>query len=93
MSCPLCREDVPFDERAEHYIYNEQGVAAYPHWYCALREVLGGIGHFTDCAHWCKTMHDPDAGLSRRESARRVGNLVRQWGPEQVADWSTEEGK
>lgn len=39
---------------------------------CAFREVMGGIGHHEDHDFWCDTMHDPDAGLSYRESALRV---------------------
>lgn len=39
---------------------------------CVLRAQMGGIGHVTDHEHWCVRRHDPDMGLSYRESARRV---------------------
>lgn len=37
---------------------------------CALREVIGGIGHLLNHEYWCIKMHDPDAGLTYRESAK-----------------------
>jgi hypothetical protein len=43
---------------------------------CGLRMALGGIGHLTNHAHWCLEMHDPDAGLSYRESALLVAKWV-----------------
>lgn len=43
-----------------------------PHPECGLRSAVGGIGHLTNHAYWCGQMHDPDAGLSPRESARQV---------------------
>lgn len=39
---------------------------------CSLRAVMGGIGHVTDHERWCVGEHDPDAGLTYRESALRV---------------------
>jgi hypothetical protein len=41
-----------------------------------LREVLGGIGHLIDHEHYCLVMHDPDAGLTYRESAKLVATWV-----------------
>ena len=39
---------------------------------CSLREVLGGIGHLIDHAHFCLVKHDPDAGMTYRQSALLV---------------------
>lgn len=53
-SCPLC----------------DQWCDAGPsHRACALREVLGGIGHLVDHDRWCVREGDPDAGMTYRESA------------------------
>jgi hypothetical protein len=49
---------------------------------CALRSVLGGIGHLTDHEHWCNGVGDPDMGLSYRESALRVAAWVAEHGVE-----------
>lgn len=75
MNCLLCGEDVPPDEAADHPMFDMDGRASFPHWYCMLREVLGGIGHHEDHEFWCLTMHEPDAGLGYRASARRVAEL------------------
>lgn len=47
---------------------------------CAVREVLGGIGHLTDHEYWCNKVGDPDMGLTYRESARRVMAWARENG-------------
>lgn len=39
---------------------------------CELRAAVGGIGHVLDHERHCVRRHDPDMGLSYRESARRV---------------------
>lgn len=49
---------------------------------CALRNVLGGIGHLTDHYLWCVTCKDPDGGHTYRESALLVDEWVRQRGRE-----------
>jgi hypothetical protein len=48
----------------------------HQHAACALRSLLGGIGHLADHAYWCGERGDPDAGLSYRESALRVAEWV-----------------
>jgi hypothetical protein len=37
-----------------------------------LREVMGGIGHHIAHEYWCTQHHDPDAGLTRRQSSLLV---------------------
>lgn len=55
-TCQLCGEEMVV--RDEPY-----------HRQCMLREVSGGIGHHIAHPYWCEQMHDPDAGLTRRQSA------------------------
>lgn len=43
---------------------------------CALRSVMGGIGHLTDHPHWCVEMHDPDGGMTYRQSALAADRWV-----------------
>jgi hypothetical protein len=52
---------------------------------CGLRDVIGGYGHLTDHYYWCKQMHDPDGGLSYRESALHVWAWVQEHGVEAAA--------
>jgi hypothetical protein len=47
---------------------------------CSLRQVLGGAGHFQDHARWCRTVGDPDGGMTRRESALWVWAWVQENG-------------
>lgn len=54
--------------------------ASDQHRECALRSVVGGIGHLTNHRHWCLEMHDPDAGLSYRDSALLVAAWVDEHG-------------
>lgn len=51
---------------------------------CALREVLGGIGHQIAHEYWCTQMHDPDAGLTRHQSALLVAFMYRMMGDELI---------
>lgn len=39
---------------------------------CALRVVMGGIGHLLDHSHFCHGKLGPDAGLDYRTSAQMV---------------------
>lgn len=74
--CVHCSEPIlPGDEIAAGYVYDIDGVQRRAHRECALRMVLGGIGHHLDHAHWCLEEHDPDGGLSYRESARAVARM------------------
>lgn len=71
--CEFCRTD------------QRGGVAFNPqdqHPGCALRCVIGGIGHLLDHGYWCGAMGDPDAGLTYRESGLRVLEWVQQHGVE-----------
>jgi hypothetical protein len=43
---------------------------------CSFRAVVGGWGHHTNHPYWCNLMHDPDGGLSRRESSLRVWEMM-----------------
>lgn len=47
---------------------------------CAIRAVLGGIGHLTDHLRWCVEVGDPDGGLTYRESALEVMAWVNDHG-------------
>lgn len=49
---------------------------------CLLAEVLGRVGHLLDHDHFCIRGGDPDAGLTRRQSALCVGALVERLGVE-----------
>ncbi len=81
--CPLCQERV--DPDLDNVpISTEHGVRA-AHRECMLRTVMGGIGHLTNHAYWCSMMHDPDMGMSRRESAVMVDHWVRNNGVEAAA--------
>lgn len=51
---------------------------------CAVRHAIGGIGHLADHAYWCLQRHDPDMGLSYRDSAVIVCALVDQLGLDAV---------
>jgi hypothetical protein len=44
----------------------------FAHRECAMREVLGGIGHHEDHSYWCLNVGDPDGGRTRRQSALEV---------------------
>lgn len=72
-TCPLCETNV--DPGGDHLMIGTPTGHASAHRECLLRSVMGGIGHLTDHAHWCLTVHDPDGGHTYRESAL----LVDQW--------------
>lgn len=66
MICFHCKEEIlPNEDRAD-IIYMDA------HRECALRNVLGGIGHILDHAHFCTGPLGPDAGLDYRTSALLV---------------------
>ena len=69
LMCQLCQEKILPTEK----IADARPLVA--HVECALRETQGGIGHHLDHDYWCVQMHDPDAGLSYRDSARRIWKL------------------
>jgi hypothetical protein len=76
--CPLCRELIDDDDRVvPTQLVTADGVQeAVMHQECALRSVMGGIGHHLDHDLWCTQREDPDGGLTYRESARAVWRLV-----------------
>jgi hypothetical protein len=82
VTCMHCEEPIlPGQERAE--IYNERVKA---HRECALRSVLGGIGHLLDHAHFCHGPLGPDAGLDYRTSALLVDVWVMRKGIDEAVD-------
>ena len=81
--CPLCDEPV-HGEAAAQPLYTEDGPRAV-HWQCMLRSVLGGIGHLVAHDWWCVQQHDPDAGLTYRQSSLLAAAWVRTVGAEGVS--------
>ena len=57
------------------------------HWQCSLRSVTGGIGHLIAHDYWCGApRHDPDAGLTYRQSALLAAAWMRIVGPVREVD-------
>lgn len=76
MTCAHCQEPIlPGEDRADIVTMNV-------HRECALRSVLGGIGHLLDHSHFCGSELGPNAGLDYRTSALMVDLLVRRKGLE-----------
>lgn len=75
--CPLCGEIVC---PGIHDLSMVRYGGLLTHRECALRSVIGGIGHLRDHALWCITRHDPDGGLSYRQSALEVDQWVTRHG-------------
>lgn len=82
MDCLLC--DEPLDKKFDAWVpLNTQ---QYAHHECSVRMALGGIGHQIAHEYWCgEPHHDPDAGLTYRQSAKMVAALVEVLGIEEVA--------
>jgi hypothetical protein len=57
-------------------VWPERPVLVPVHKECALRAVVGGIGHHRDHAVWCLIEGDPDAGMPYRQSALAVWDWV-----------------
>jgi hypothetical protein len=56
-----------------------------------LRDAMGGIGHLIAHEYWCSMRGDPDAGLSKYQSARLVDSFFNIVGnrpviPEQMGE-------
>lgn len=71
MICYYCEEDILPENRADI-------ITLDAHKECALREVLGGIGHHLDHAHFCKGELGPDAAervavASEEEASEEIG--------------------
>lgn len=85
--CPLCHTDVEDVEDAGglmvHVMVEAPDMAEVRlvHRECMLRSVMGGIGHLEDHDFWCEQMHDPDGGLSYRESALKVAKFMEEHDP------------
>lgn len=79
--CLLCSHEVtPYNEQAEGMWLDESGNRRKVHRECALRNVIGGIGHIEDHNKWCLINNDPDMGLGFRKSAQLVDEWVRAHG-------------
>lgn len=76
--CGLCNEPIMAGAEAET-------VQPY-HRSCLLRSTLGGIGHLIAHEYWCEQRHDPDAGLTYRQSARLVDAYVQVVGLERTVE-------
>ena len=81
--CLHCGEPIDGD-MAQGVIHTVEG-PRHAHYQCALREVVGGIGHLIAHDYWCTGRHDPDAGLTRRKSALLVAEWVRIKGVDEAA--------
>ena len=79
-SCVLCREPITLREQTRP-IGTPHGMRKM-HTECSLREVMGGIGHLIAHQHWCVERHDPDAGLTYRQSAQLCWTYVEAVGLE-----------
>lgn len=86
MICDVCEEELDPEERAPVRPTNA-------HRECLLRTGLGGIGHLLAHEYWCKQMHDPDGGLTRRQSALLVDAFVVIMGIPQAVDISLANGR
>ena len=53
---------------------------------CALRDVIGGIGHLIDHTRYCVRDADPDAGMTYRESALCVMAVCERLGVELIVN-------
>ena len=69
--CPICDEIVVRDSRT---LYTPEG-PMQAHRVCMLRDVMGGIGHLIAHEYWCER-GDPDAGLTKYQSAQLVAAYV-----------------
>lgn len=84
-NCLLCGEEIVVTDMPPQLI-GTLGGPRYAHRECNLREVLGGIGHLVAHEYWCKQQHDPDAGLTYRQSALLVYQWVQIIGVEATAE-------
>ena len=88
--CPMCEEPISDTEtldpeyRSLFTIFTLDGPRV-THRECGLREVIGGIGHLIAHEYWCRQKHDPDAGLTYRQSALLVDAYVGIVGVEKAA--------
>lgn len=87
-NCLLCGEDASRENFVSvvHEIVDGKVAQRWAHDDCSLREVLGGIGHLIAHDYWCKQMHDPNAGLTRHQSALMVRAFVEIMGVEAATE-------
>ena len=72
-TCCMCEERIiPSRSEEIRQITGIDGLPHPAHRYCLLRDAMGGIGHLIAHDYWCTEKGDPDAGLTRRQSARLV---------------------
>lgn len=97
--CWGCKQDIALTgEQIAPGFVHVTGVEGHPdgmypfHYECSTRAALGGIGHFKDHAFWCLQMHDPDAGLSYRESALQVVEWVNEHGLDAAVQIGMDDG-
>lgn len=76
--CFECSELIDTDDQGS-FIYAPSGPEPV-HKECALRTVIGGIGHLENHAHWCLERNDPDGGRTFRQSAKEVWEWVQAHG-------------
>ena len=84
--CVFCDEPVRGNASRDP-VWTEEGPRMV-HIECSLREVMGGIGHLIAHEYWCTQEHDPDAGLTRRQSALLVAEYVKVVGVENAVRYS-----
>jgi hypothetical protein len=76
--CTLCQEPMGSERSAS--------VAQPIHRACALRSVVGGIGHLIAHDYWCVVRKDPNAGLTYRQSALLADEYVNVVGIDEAID-------
>lgn len=76
VECILCQTGVQEGQQGSFMHGSDEEGVKPAHKECSLRAVLGGIGHHRDHLYWCREMGDPDGGLSYRESALAVWELM-----------------
>lgn len=74
MICFHCKEPITSTEERADIITMDS------HRECALRVVMGGIGHLLDHSHFCHGDLGPDAGLDYRTSALMVDVWIHRKG-------------
>ncbi len=82
--CMLCEEPLLRGEQTR-----PANSVQWMHAECGLRSALGGIGHLLAHEYWCDQHHDPDAGLTFRQSALMVDQLVSMLGVEGTLERAT----
>ena len=82
--CLWCGETIDWEHGEAWTTVGTSTGLGYQHWECSLRVVTGGIGHLIAHHFWCTQQHDPDGGLTKRQSARLVAAYVEVIGVENI---------